>query len=135
MSDRFRMATEYTPDAMYFGTLRWLSHPASTGARNITAMDVVLAPGKAHSFHKHPKQEELLYVVSGEIEQWLDHEKRMMKAGDAIFIPPDVVHGTFNPGNREARLIVVFSPCVGDAFETVEMAEQAPWKDLRQAAR
>ena len=77
----------------------------------ITALDANLSPGQGHGFHKHPDQEEVLCVIEGEIEQWVDREKRILKAGDAIFIAPGMVHATFNVGKQDARFIVFFSPC------------------------
>ncbi len=61
--------------------LDWLSHPPSTGAKQLTVFEATLAPGKGHSYHKHPDQEEVLYVVSGEIEQWIDQEQRFLGPG------------------------------------------------------
>ena len=52
-------------------------------------------------------------------------------AGDAIFIAPGTVHATFNVGKSDARVVVVFSPCVGDAFEAVDVSGEAPWQGLR----
>jgi quercetin dioxygenase-like cupin family protein len=92
----------------------------------------MLAPGQAHSFHKHPSQEEVMYVVSGNVEQWIDREKRVLGAGDAAFIPAGMVHATFNTGKTEAHLLVVFSPCVGDGFEVIDVSSDAPWKGLRE---
>lgn len=134
MSNRFRISEELTSNEAYFGSLRWLSNPQSTGARQLTAIDVTIVPGQAHAFHKHPDQEELIWIVAGQIEQWIDRERRILGVGDAVFIPAGVVHASFNAGNSDARLVVIFSPCVGDAgFESVEVASDTPWKDLRAA--
>src|ERR1041385_4690863 len=46
-----------------------------------------LPPGEAHRFHFHPKMEEILYILSGTAEQWIEKEKRIMKPGDAIYLP------------------------------------------------
>ena len=131
MGNNFRIATEIRTDQASWGHSRWVSNPASTGARQLTVLDAALAPGQAHSFHKHPNQEEVMYVISGTVEQWIDREKRLLGAGDAAFIPADVVHATFNSGG-EARLLVIFSPCVGDGFEVVDVSNEAPWKELRR---
>jgi oxalate decarboxylase/phosphoglucose isomerase-like protein (cupin superfamily) len=88
-------------------------------------------PGKGHSFHKHPGQEEVMYVVSGKVEQWIDKKKRVLGAGDSAFLPPGVVHASFNAGDTDARVMAIFSPCVGDGFEMVDMAGESPWNSLR----
>jgi quercetin dioxygenase-like cupin family protein len=90
-----------------------------------------LIPGKGHNFHKHPHQEEVLFVVSGRIEQWIDREKRVLGPGDSAFLPPGVVHASFNVGTDEAKVIAIFGPCIGDGFEMTDMAGEVPWKNLR----
>jgi quercetin dioxygenase-like cupin family protein len=131
MGSQFRIRNEIAPDQAPWGFSRWLSHPASTEARQIAALDANLAPGQGHDFHKHPEQEEVLCVIEGEIEQWIDREKRIMHAGDAMFIAPGTVHGTFNVSKKDAQLIVLFSPCVGHGFESVDMSAESPWRELR----
>jgi quercetin dioxygenase-like cupin family protein len=68
---------------------------------------------------------------SGQIERWIDREKRILGAGDAIFIAPGTVHATFNVGKSDARVVVTFSPCVGDGFEAVDVSGETPWQGLR----
>jgi len=131
MTSQFRIKKEIAPDQADWGHSRWLSHPASTGARQLAALDANIAPGKGHDFHKHPDQEEVLYVIDGQIEQWIDREKRILGAGDTIFIAPGTVHATFNVGKEDAHVVVVFSPCVGDGFEAVDMSGDTPWQGLR----
>jgi quercetin dioxygenase-like cupin family protein len=131
MTSNFRIAGEIKPDAADWGLARWVSNPKSTGARQLAVLDATLLPGKGHSFHKHPDQEEVMYVAAGKIEQWVEREKRILGAGDAVFIPAGVVHATFNVGQDDARLTVIFSPCVGDGFEAVDVSGEAPWKGLR----
>lgn len=133
MSAQFRMANEIPKDDADWVTRRWVSHPASTGAEQLTIIDATLAPGQAHGFHKHPDQEEVIFVISGRVEQWLDQEKRILGFGDAAFIPKGVVHASFNAGVGDARLVAIFGPCVGDGFTTVEVGFEAPWKGLRPA--
>jgi quercetin dioxygenase-like cupin family protein len=131
MVSQFRARESISIDQAPWGFSRWLSHPASTGAKQMAALDANLLAGKGHSFHKHPDQEEVLCVIEGEVKQWLDREKRTLRAGDAIFIAPGVVHATFNVSKQDARLLVSFGPCKGDGFEAVDMSGEAPWRELR----
>jgi quercetin dioxygenase-like cupin family protein len=129
---RFVIAKDVTPEVLDWGRLGWLSNPPNTGARQLTVIDVTLAPGKGHNFHKHPDQEEVLYVVAGEVEQWVDREKRILRAGDSAFVPADMVHASFNVGSVDARIVAILGPCVGEiGYELVDVANDAPWKDLR----
>ncbi|MBI5388189.1 MAG: cupin domain-containing protein [Verrucomicrobia bacterium] len=133
MNGKFVFGQAITRDRLDWGEMGWVSRPADTQARSICEIAVTLEPGFGHNFHKHPRQEEVIYVLAGEIEQWLETEKRTLKPGDAVFIPPDVVHASFNVGTQTARLLVVLSPCVGEAgYELVDVSGEAPWNSLRK---
>lgn len=131
MIAQFRMANDIPRDDVDWVTRRWVSHPASTGAKQLTVVDATLAPGQSHGFHKHPDQEEVIVVIAGKVEQWIGQERRLLGFGDAAFVPPGTVHASFNAGQGDAKLLAIFGPCVGDGFSTVEVGNEAPWKDLR----
>jgi quercetin dioxygenase-like cupin family protein len=116
-----------------WGRVGNLCVPANTGAKQLTILEARLLPGKGHDFHKHPDQEEALFVVEGDVEQWVGEKKQMLKPGDAVFVPADMVHASFNMGQGEARILAIFGPSIGEAgFEAVDMTQVAPWKDLRR---
>ena len=71
MYGKFVLSKDTPQEQLDWGALRWMSHPSSTGAEQLTVIEVLLQPGKGHDFHKHPDQEEVIYVVSGRVEQWL----------------------------------------------------------------
>jgi quercetin dioxygenase-like cupin family protein len=132
MPGKFTIARDVPPDELDWGQLRWLSHPPSTGARQLTVIDVTLAPGKGHDFHKHPDQEEVILILAGEVEQWVDRDKRVLNPGDSAFVPAGVVHASFNVGEGDAKIVAILGPCVGDGgYELVDVAAEAPWNGLR----
>ncbi|MEP2030167.1 MAG: cupin domain-containing protein [Paracoccaceae bacterium] len=132
MTGKFMMAAKTPAEVLDWGQLRWMSHPPSTGAGQLTVIEVNICPGQGHNFHKHPDQEEVIYCISGRVEQWLDREKRIFGPGDSVFIGADVVHASFNVGEEEAQLLAILGPCVGElGYELVDLADQAPWKSLR----
>ena len=135
MEGKFRSAHEFETQDVGIATLRWMCHPASTGARQLTVVEATLAPGKGHSFHQHPDQEEMVYIVSGQVEQWVGRERRILDPGDAAFMPAGTVHASFNAGDSDARLLAIFGPSVGTGFDTIEMAGEAPWNTLRVTER
>ena len=131
MEGKFIPEPEIEMQGLDWGRLGWVSSPVHNGAAQLAIVVGDLNPGKGHSFHKHPGQEEVMYVVSGKVEQWIDKEKRVLGAGNSAFIPPGVVHASFNAGDTDARVMAIFSPCVGDGFEMVDMAGESPWNSLR----
>jgi quercetin dioxygenase-like cupin family protein len=132
MPGKFVIASETKPEVLDWGRLGWLSNPPTTGAKQLTVIDVTLSPGKGHDFHKHPDQEEVILVIAGRVEQWVDREKRILGPGDSAYIPADVVHASFNVGDGEAKVAAILGPCVGEiGYELVDVAGEAPWKTLR----
>jgi quercetin dioxygenase-like cupin family protein len=132
MPGKYMILSDVPPEILDWGQLRWLSNPPATGAKDLTVIDVTLDPGKGHNFHKHPDQEEVIVVIAGQVEQWLDRDKRLLGPGDSVFIPAGMVHASFNAGTDEARLAAILGPCVGDVgYVSVEVADEAPWNTLR----
>lgn len=132
MRGKFVTSAVVEREQLDWGELGWICRPSITGATAITIIQVTLNPGGGHDFHKHPDQEEVITVISGEIEQWLEKERRILGPGDSIFIDSDIVHASFNAGDVPAKLMVTLGPCVGESgYEMVEVADQAPWNSLR----
>jgi quercetin dioxygenase-like cupin family protein len=135
MPGQFILKDDVKRDELEVVRLGWLSHPASTGASKFTVLEGTFFPGKGHSFHYHADQEELIYVISGTVEHWIEQEKRILGPGDSVFMPPRVVHATFNIGAEDARVIAILGPCVGDmGVEQVDVSGEAPWNGLRAIA-
>ena len=131
MSGKFVMAADAPRETLDWGVLGWLCNPP-TGASQLTVIDANMNPGGGHAFHKHPDQEEVIVVLAGEIEQWVDREKRTLKAGDSAFIPAGMVHASFNVSGESAHFLAILGPCVGPiGYELVDMSGEEPWKSLR----
>ena len=130
-SGQFRIAKNIDSDPLPFGSLRWLCHPASTAARQLSIIEATLNVGEGHAFHLHPEQEEMIYILAGEVEQWIGKEKRILVPGDAAFVPAGTVHASYTAGNVPSRLLAIFGPSVGKGFTAEEVADAAPWKDMR----
>ncbi len=129
---QFIPKSDVTRETLEWGILGWTNHPPLTGTKQLTVLDVALTPGNGHGFHKHPDQEEVIFVVSGTIEQWIEREKQILEAGDAVYIDAGVVHASFNVGDGDAQLLAILGPCVGDSgYEIEVVADQEPWKNLR----
>ncbi len=117
---------------LVWGDLAWHSLPRTTRARQLAVAEVKLEPGFAHNFHRHPRQEEVIYVIDGEIEQWLERRRRVLRAGESVFIPRNTVHASFNVSQRSALLLAALGPCAGkEGYELVDVSGRAPWKSLR----
>jgi quercetin dioxygenase-like cupin family protein len=104
----------------------------STGCETFVVMDVNLAPGKLHDFHKHPDQDEMIIVKAGRIVQWLEQDHRELGPGDSVYIDKDVIHGSFNEFGEEAALQVILAPAMGEGgYELVDVSQDEPWASIR----
>jgi quercetin dioxygenase-like cupin family protein len=132
MKGKFIFSADIIREQLDWGELGWITQPATVGAKHLTTIVTTVIPGKGHDFHKHPDQEETIYVLSGEVEQWLETEKQILRPGDTIFIAKNIIHASFCFGDQPAKMLVSLGPCVGEGgYEVVEVADQAPWNTLR----
>lgn len=133
MGGMFIPAAQAVREQLDWGSLAWCCRPETTGAKGLVVIEVTLAPGGGHAFHKHPQQEEVIYVIDGEVEQWLDQGKRTLRTGDSVYLPAGMVHASFNVSDRNAKLLAILSPCldVPNGYAVTEVAGESPWKSLR----
>ena len=131
MAGGFKPRETLTRDEHDWGVFAQVSGPRD-GLAGIVTIEATFLPGKCHDFHRHPGQEEVIYVIEGTIEQWLEQEKRVLTAGDSVVIPASAVHATFNDGTVPAKIIAILSPSVGeDGYGVEDVAGDAPWASLR----
>ena len=117
---------------MPWGKHEWLSEPALTGAADLALVRVTMPPGTGHQFHRHPELEEIIYVVDGIAEQWVNRAKRRLRTGDVAFIPRNVVHGTYNPGRRPWTFLAILSPAASKGPAVIDCFNDEPWRRLRK---
>ena len=67
-------------------------------------------PGSGIPAHVHPDQDELVYVVEGDVEFELDGIRHRAVAGDLARLSRGIPHGYFNVGEAAARMIFVVTP-------------------------
>ena len=90
--------------------------------------------GKAHAFHTHPGCEEIIYIVEGQAEQWVETERRILGPGEVAHIPAGAVHATYNASDRPLVFLAILSPA-NPAPGCVDVSGDAPWRTLRCQAK
>jgi quercetin dioxygenase-like cupin family protein len=128
---RFVTAKDMQVEELPWGPHEWLSRPGLTQAEELLLVRVRMPPGEGHAFHRHPAMEEIIYVISGRAEQWVDTESRTLGPGDVAHIPRDVVHGTYNSGGETLVFLALLAPARSDAPAVVDMASEEPWRSMR----
>jgi len=110
----------------------WLSKPGLTDSRQLTLVRVTMRPGAGHQFHYHPAREEIIYILEGAAEQWVDREKRTLKAGECAFIPASVVHAIHNSSKAPMTFLAILSPAAAEGPFLIDCYYDEPWRSLRQ---
>ena len=131
---RFITAANARIELAPWGKHWWLSEAPLTGTKLLTLVRVTMRPGTGHRFHYHPSREEIIYVVDGVAEQWVDREKRLLTAGEIAFIPKNVVHAIFNSSARPMSFLAILSPARARGPFLVDVYAEEPWRSLRPDA-
>jgi mannose-6-phosphate isomerase-like protein (cupin superfamily) len=79
-------------------------------AKNFAIGNVVLDPHGGQVPWHNQEQEEVYFVVEGTGEMCLGDERRVLKAGEAAYIPPGVFHQLTNIGDTPLRMIYCYGP-------------------------
>ena len=94
-----------------WGTIKWLVTPHLDEGAGLTTGEVIIYPGQGHAPHQHPGEEEVIYVISGRGTQTVGDDPAFdIAEGDAVYIPADTVHSTYNSTWSPLRLVVVYTP-------------------------
>ena len=73
--------------------------------------ELLAVPGAAVAGpHFHPGQEERFEVIDGVMGYRRDDERGELRSGDAVTVPPGVVHDWWNAGDGDLRARVTVTP-------------------------
>lgn len=123
------------------GVFTWKATGEETGGAFIL-MEDRMERGKTTPLHVHPKHDEAIYMLEGEILVDVEGEQHSVGKGGLFFAPRGVPHA-FMVTSEEAHVLALQTPGTGEAFyrdagETVTSAEDASrppdWARLREVA-
>jgi quercetin dioxygenase-like cupin family protein len=78
------------------------------GSEDSAVVYFEIAPGDRLPLHTD-SAEEILYIVSGELEAQVGDERGRLKAGDLAVVPAMVPHGAVNTGDEVVKVVGFFS--------------------------
>jgi len=128
---RFVTRDDIQVEQLPWGPHDWLCRPGLVDAEKLLLVRVHMPPGKAHQFHHHPAMEEIIYVLEGKAEQWVDRESHVLQPGEMAHIPLGMVHGTYNPFDTTLRFLAILSPAKFGGPALVDVCQQEPWRSLK----
>lgn len=71
---------------------------------------LVAPPMSGPPLHVHTREDELFYVLEGELVFELDGERHTVRAGDTVYLRRGVVHAYQNFTKLDARLLIATTP-------------------------
>lgn len=108
--------------------IRWIADEASLQPRYLSSCVIRVMPGETvQPAHSHPEGEELIYIVSGHGEAWVEGEIRPMKTGTAVLFEQAQVHMIRNTGEEEMKVACFFAPPTG--LDNYKMYENVPFEE------
>ena len=90
--------------------LRWLVTPESVGAERLSIAIMNCHPhAVVRPMHGHRDIEEVILILDGEGEAWVDGDRAFFKKGDAVLFPANSRHQVRNTGGSPLRTASIFS--------------------------
>jgi len=91
-------------------TIRSLLDKTNSSATNQSLAEATVMPGQATEPHRHPRSEEIYYILSGRGRMVLGEEVREVGPLDAILIPPGTRHTIANTGDEPLVFLCCCAP-------------------------
>ena len=88
---------------------------AGNGATQLCMFEQWVAPGAGAPTHSHPV-EEILTVLQGEAEMWIDEARASSAAGQSLIVPAGRKHGFSNSGTTTLHIHAVLASPVFEAM-------------------
>ena len=130
---RFVTAKETLTEVAPFTLNAWMSRPDIVPCKELLMVRATMEPGRCHPFHYHPTREEIIYIVSGQAEQWCGREWRTLHPGEMALIPKGEVHGTYNSFREPVVFLAILSPVGAEGEDMIDVSLEEPWLGLRES--
>ncbi len=107
--------------------IRWIADEKTLQPQYLSSCVIRVLPGETvQPAHSHPEGEELIYIVSGEGEAWVEGEIKPMTEGTAVLFEKGHVHQIRNTGTVEMKVACFFAPPTG--LDNYRMYEGVPFE-------
>src|SRR5499433_1388776 len=89
-------------------------------------LEVSLAPGIGVPRHMHTREDEVYFILAGELEVTVGEKIFVLRPGDTLLAPRDIPHELRNSSDTTNHYLLIFSP---SGFEEFIMAAAVPASD------
>jgi quercetin dioxygenase-like cupin family protein len=109
-SARLTVVEPHGPDVQLVPGLTATTRLTTAETGSVSIVEHVFAPGSLVPPHRHTREDEISYVVDGEIGFRSDGREVSLAAGGYIVKPRGELHSMWNAGPGPARMIEIISP-------------------------
>ncbi len=94
------------------GTVEWcgVSYRTILQAAGMSIVNSVTPAGEGPSRHVHANEDEIFVTLTGEIELWLEGNRRLIGPGEAALVPKGKEHMFRVLGAQPSRHLVILMP-------------------------
>lgn len=93
-----------------WGRYQWFVEPRDLGTDRLSAGLITFEPGARQDYHRHNREEQVLYVVSGSGLHWQDNVEKRIGPGDILHIPQYSRHCVHNDSDQPLVFLIVYAP-------------------------
>jgi len=129
---RFVTAAEKVDFVSPWTLEEWLCRADVVPNQELLMVRANMEAGHSHPFHTHPTREEIIYILSGRAEQWINGEYRILGPGEMVLVRKGEVHGTYNPFRERLVFLAILSPANAPEPGIVDVSTQEPWNHVRE---
>lgn len=128
MNEIIKIVDENSAEAygQKWAQVKKLITPKTAGSKNVELGILQLQPKKKTIPNIHPESEELFYILKGKGTLTADHETKEIKAGQSVYIPPNLTHTFENTGEEIMEFLLILCPPQSEG----EM-KASPWSKER----
>jgi uncharacterized RmlC-like cupin family protein len=107
---------------------------ATTGSRELFVFELTLAPGESLPLHRHHRDDELIFIHTGEARTQVGELSRRAGAGTTLYIPAGTPVGMVNRSVVPVKALVVFAaPHMADYIRSLGTTPGQPRRNLSPA--
>lgn len=94
-----------------WGRSKRLITPEEVGSKYLRVSITEYAPGTEHAIHRHPDQEEVIFILEGKGMSKTKDGDRAISKGAFVFIPAGMDHATINVSKEKPmKAVILKSP-------------------------
>ena len=108
--------------------------PAETGLR-ASVVEQVTQPGLGPPYHVHTREDEIFYVIDGQMRFWRGDETFVAGPGTVVMLPRRVPHTFRNAGDTSSRIIFNIVPDGLEKFFEWRDEENPSPEEIEKVAR